>query len=1058
MTADLQTLQSLFLNHPQAMWIYDLESLQILEVNNAAIEKYGYSREEFLKKSIFDMRPLEDAEKLKKNISEEFSEFQSSTNWRHVKKNGEIIYVDITSHKITFEAKPARLVLINDISFKAFTEDALHKSELQYRALANNMNEGVMQVDHDDVIYFVNDSFCRIVGYNSEELIGIISHQMLIHPDDRELLKEKNKLRKVSVSDKYEIRMIKKSGEIIWVEISGSPLKNRNGEIIGSVGIISDISERKKLEKISNAFGELGKNLSESVTTKDAANIILNTADEILPWDACSFDLYNAEDNNIYPVLNCDIIDGVKTSFPFAYQAQSPTPTIKRVISEGALLILRDNPDENSGLKPFGNTGRLSASLMFAPIKNNETTLGIISLQSYKPNAYNKDDLKLLAALADHCTGALKRIRIEEELSKVKNNFKFLIENASDGISVLSSEGKTLYSSPATEKLLGYTPEEFSVINPFSIIHQDDLNHVMVTFQDLINNPDKLAKLEYRMFHKNGDVIWLETHGINKINNPNIGGVILNSRDITDRKIFVEEIKNSEERLRILFEYAPDAIYVHDLAGKFIDGNNKAEKMIGYNRSELIGKSFLDTDILSLEDQEKTVKIFEANSQGLPGGPIDLRLRHKNGSFIDVEITTFPVIIKGENLILGIARDITERKKAEKELISAKERAEELNRLKSNFLANMSHELRTPLVGIIGFAEILHKEISIPSQQELVNVIIKSSNRLKQTLNSILDLSRIEANTKELTLKCIKLSPLIRETSDLFKYAIKEKGLEFNLDIEDDELSAMLDEILVVQIISNLLDNAVKYTASGTISLKADSINNDGRSFVRLQIKDTGIGIPIEFHSNVFEPFRQASEGFSRNYEGTGLGLTLTKKFVDLMGGTISFTSAPGSGTVFTVLFSKTSNQKYDSSPPVIIPEISYKNIPSFSSEKKPKILSVEDDPINRAYLQLILKNIYHLDYAATGREAIDLAGKNNYDAILMDINLPDINGLEVTNEIRSLAEYKNTPIIAITAYAMRADKEKILSGGCSHYISKPFRKDQLIDLLKNLFAAPLFT
>jgi CheY-like chemotaxis protein len=378
------------------------------------------------------------------------------------------------------------------------------------------------------------------------------------------------------------------------------------------------------------------------------------------------------------------------------------------------------------------------------------------------------------------------------------------------------------------------------------------------------------------------------------------------------------------------------------------------------------------------------------------------------------------------------------------ELVEAKEKAEEMNEIKSNFLANMSHELRTPLHGILGFAQILSEEINDDELQKMANVIYKSGNRLLDTLNLLLNFSKAETSKIETVFSDVIIKNLFDETVELFKPFAESKGLSITAEISNDNIILHSDERLLREILNNLINNAIKFTENGVIFLSGTS---DESNNLVIKIKDTGIGIPQNKHELIFQEFRQESEGLSRNFEGTGLGLTLTKRYVEILGGSISIESEVGIGTLFSIGIPD--NVKVDNIEPNEFKDNSKINIIPAPTSKK-RLLLVENDKVSAMLVNTFVKKEFDLDIVANGGQAIIKVSEKEYDAILMDINLGDgITGLDAAQKIKHLKIYKDTPIIAVTAFAMEKDKEEFLKYGCTHYLAKPFEKTDLLQLLK---------
>ena len=404
-----------------------------------------------------------------------------------------------------------------------------------------------------------------------------------------------------------------------------------------------------------------------------------------------------------------------------------------------------------------------------------------------------------------------------------------------------------------------------------------------------------------------------------------------------------------------------------------------------------------------------------------------------------------------KTILLFVAEQIalaTQKIKSEEVLIKAKNTAENSSRLKSSLLANMSHELRTPMTGILGFSEILNEELDDPRLKSMAGTIFKSAGRLMSTLNSIIDLSALEADKNTLILKPVNTRLMMQPLLKVAYSIASDKGLYLRTSIPPD-IFVRADEKLLSQMIHHLIDNALKFTVDGGISISAYKVNKKSTEAV-IRISDTGIGIAPEHHRMIFEEFRQVSEGFSRTFEGSGLGLSLCSKIARLLNARVWVDSVEGKGSDFYVEL------------PVIsegISELSsfVEDSPAIKTHRLsrgpvPEVLIVEDNEINRRLAALYLREICNTEMAENGYVAIEKIKRRKYDAILMDINLgagPD--GLSIAHQVRSYEINKNTPIIAVTGYTMHGDREKLLSNGCSHYLPKPYDKQTLLKLFSGI-------
>jgi signal transduction histidine kinase/CheY-like chemotaxis protein len=425
--------------------------------------------------------------------------------------------------------------------------------------------------------------------------------------------------------------------------------------------------------------------------------------------------------------------------------------------------------------------------------------------------------------------------------------------------------------------------------------------------------------------------------------------------------------------------------------------------------------------------------------------------KKKSGELYWEAASISPIFDESGNIthFIAIEEDITKQKEMITELIEAKEKAEELNRVKSSFLANMSHELRTPLIAILGFSEILESELSSdPLLTEMVENIMKGGKRLLETVNLILNISRVESGKEEVSLHEIDIVPILKETYELFTPLAAVANLDYQLNTDTKKIICNIDDRLFRDIFNNLINNAIKFTESGSVKISVEATVQKAI----IKIIDTGIGIPLDKQAVIWEEFRQVSEGLSRSFEGTGLGLTLSKRIIELMKGIITVESKVGVGSVFTIKFLASDDfpmaEELKPEKELFIK----KDDSKIDTTSLLSILYVEDDLINQNVVKLYLKNNFLVETAKDGKTALQLIKKKKFDIFLMDINLGGgMDGMEITKLIRKMPQYSETPIVAVTAYALESDKIKFLAGGCSHYLSKPFEKHQLLDLISTI-------
>ncbi len=507
-----------------------------------------------------------------------------------------------------------------------------------------------------------------------------------------------------------------------------------------------------------------------------------------------------------------------------------------------------------------------------------------------------------------------------------------------------------------------------------------------------------------------------------------------------------QKIIAAEEKMRVIVEGTPHLFfYTQDKNALVNYVSPTVEIITGHTVEDWLNQKhwFITDSQINEIAKERTLQNLEGK---VNTEPIIVEILHANGNPILLEVFEYPIYKSGTIIGLqGVAHDITERRRAELEIIKAKEHAEEMNRLKSNFLANMSHELRTPLVGLLGFSEILSGEL-LGEHKSFAQKVYSSGKRLLYTLNRLLNYSEVESNQVKIKLQNVDAVNVVKECIDSNKNMALEKGLYINHNFNGSNLIIETDEQLLFSIIDNLLNNAIKYTLDGGVTValeeKVDS--------VIFTVEDTGIGIPKDKHKFIFEEFRQLSEGMGRLFDGTGLGLSIVKKYTELLNGTITLESKINSGSKFNVTIPKNS---------IVKKELKQKQISKVNRNKldysniAKKILIVDDEPVNLDVIRYYLLKHFTINIASSAADAILQSNQIKFDLILMDINLKHgMDGLKAANEIRKIKGYQNIPIVAMTAYAMEGDKKEFLSSGCTHYLAKPFSKNSLLNLLHQIF------
>ncbi|MCX6305416.1 MAG: PAS domain S-box protein [Bacteroidetes bacterium] len=626
-----------------------------------------------------------------------------------------------------------------------------------------------------------------------------------------------------------------------------------------------------------------------------------------------------------------------------------------------------------------------------------------------------------------------------------------LVENSGEGLGTVDPHENFTFVNPAACEIFGLPPHKLVGSNLLSFLEPHSIEEIKA--QTSIRKAGQKSMYEIEIIRPDGDRRWIIVTATPQYDpDRNFTGTFGIFRDITNRKLAETKVRESEQRLHEIVDLTNDWIWEITPGWKYSFVSQKVYEILGYRPEEMIGRS--PFDFLLPEDVAKVQEgVRSVVHQYKPLNSIVNRAKHKDGHLVYLETSGIPVFSEqGEYKgYRGADRDITLRKLYERELIVAKEKAEESDRLKSSILSNMSHELRTPLNGILGFAEILKDELHHSEYESMVDNIFSSGKRLMSTLNSIIMLSQLEAGKINIARKEFNIESGIWTVVKSLEFMSSEKKIY----LDTSGIRSFLintDEHLFTQLVHQILDNAIKFTDHGGITIETSEVSESGRAWMVVKISDTGIGIERPFYELIFQEFRQVSEGFGRKYQGSGIGLTISKKIIDLLGGRISVESEAGRGSCFSIWMplDQETSVPAETRPPAEVTRLSEK--PNAAPGILPVILLVEDNLVNKELTILLLRNTCQVEYAQDAATAIKMTGEKQYRAILMDINLGyGMNGIEATREIRKIPGYERTPIIAVTGYTMAEDKEQLFAAGCTHHIAKPFDKQTVIKLVQEI-------
>lgn len=622
--------------------------------------------------------------------------------------------------------------------------------------------------------------------------------------------------------------------------------------------------------------------------------------------------------------------------------------------------------------------------------------------------------------------------------------YRNLVENTSDVIFICDESGKFKYINPAGYKLTGFSEDELLHTHFFKLVRQDYQQKISGVYTFQIQNNIQSTYIEFPAICKDGRELWFgQTVDLNY--NPDGSFEFLAiSREVSDRVKYEKAIMRSEEKFRSIIENLELGLLEVDRNGIILKAYPQFCKLVGYSSEELVGKNPLE--LLVEEESRKIILQETAKRKQGSSSVYEIKLLKKDRSPIWVMISGAPYYNERNEIAgsVGIHLDITNRKHMEDELKQAKLLAENSLRSKDLFVANISHEIRTPLNAIMGMSQLLEQSQLDIKQQKFVEAISKSSENLLMIVNDLLDFSKLESGKMELNIEPHNIYEIISDVADLWQNKIEQKEIEFVRNIHIPSRQYAFDAARLSGILSNLLHNALKFTEKGKISLIIEMIKDlETTSVFRIQIEDTGIGISENQLHQIFESFVQAEPGIARKYGGTGLGLSISRNLLELMGSRLEVTSQLNVGTVFQfeINLEKRSDEMPHPSKAIINTEML----------EGLNVLLVEDNHFNQMMAQSIMENWkMNIEIANNGKEALELIPDRQFDLILMDIQMPVMDGIECSEKIRHVFQLK-TPILALTANAMPNDLKKYFKVGMNGFVLKPFKQHELYDSIRTV-------
>jgi PAS domain S-box-containing protein len=1043
----------IFSNSKQATFI--IKNGLIIHANNSALEFSGYQLDELVN-TPFHLKFNQDIEDLKSDRSE------VSRNVKFLKKDGSISFCEIVLNEAAIKDNIFHVIYLKGPSSEDLISTINSEKEAYSTILFKDSHIPMVVIDPQNYKFIdFNESAIKIFGCSDkEDLMGktLVDMSAPFQYDGES--SEKAVLKKIDSAIEqgsilFEWKLQRENGEIWDSEIQLMTF-NFKHKLLLQFSLL-DITERKRAQEA------IIENEEKYKTIFECANDAIFLMDDQVFLDC------NEKTLQIFGCSREDIIGHKPIDFSPEYQPDNQPSNIK-----AREKILEAIHNEHSFFE--WTHCKYDRTLFDAEVSLNRLKL--------------KDNYYLQAIVRD----ISERKKAEKIIRESEEKFRIISDNANDVIWMRDFNFKYTYVSPSCLKVTGFTVDESMQLDYRDLVLPEYAEKISEVLRDELNkendptaDPNRTRIIEIQEKKKDGTIIWTETQASfirDKNGKPiEILGVM---RDITNRKMIEEALKKSEERFRLTAEKTGQLIYEYNVVDGGINWSGAVETITGYSPEEFKSVN-IDKwrQFIHPEDKDNAVRILDNAKKNYTDYFCEYRLKRKDDQYIFIEERGVSLSADKYNSarIYGAILNISERKKwqldLEKngirleeqnklfqktnaeliesnrriveinaELRLAKEKAEESDRLKSAFLANMSHEIRTPMNGIIGFTELLIQPgTSLEMRQRFAVIINNSCMQLLSIINDVIDIAKIEANQETVKETKVNLKKILNDLNEFFVENANSKNIKLELDeFSNDNRIIITDELKLTQILKNLLNNALKFTHEGSVKFgyrineKQHISSLDEISTIEFFVKDTGIGIAPNYFDLIFKSFHQINLDKSSNYGGTGLGLSIAKAYVEILNGKIWLESEPDVGTTFyfTIPYKPVFS-------PTLMNDPKIKNIMEDSTAY---ILVAEDEEVNFQYFEVLLKKVgYQVLHAKDGNQAIQLIKDNNgIQLVLMDIKMPVLNGIEATKIIKTLRP--DIPVIAITAYALSGDKDKILNEGFDSYIAKPLKPKELYEVL----------
>lgn len=1025
--------------------------------------KTGWHESDLVGFSIFDKLIPKEEEYEVRQMLEEGIQGKRKLEQREVPflaQKGTVRTFSINSVLIHQENEEVECITLvgDDITRRRRMESAIAKSNSQLQDLVDNTSDLIQLVAIDGKFIFVNKAWREVLGYGLDEIASMRMEDIL-HPQHKEeALEQLKRIEQGMANPSFEAVFMNRDGKKVFVAGSVN-CRFDNGKPTAFRCILNDFTEKIRAEKAQNLYYSIANWTVNTQNLEEFYQGIHEELGKIIDVRNFFIALYDPSKSYIYFPYYVD--QYFKGNVRFTRRKLGNGLT-EYAIASNKPLFLSDKDIEKlaktNSLYLYGVTPKV---LLCVPLRIGDRVTGIIGVKSYDdPNMFDTRDLELLEFISGQVAMAIARKQSEEELSKYLARLNAIFDSSSHLIwSVNKSLQLTSFNRNYADLIhnqLGVRPSLQSSAEKFGwrMVGNSNRRTLETKYRQALRGEPQY--FEFKIDRKDAGEMWLEFY-LNPIHYADgvieeVSGI---ARDITRRKEAELSLRHSEELFRGIFENLQDIYCRINRLGEITMISQSVLKRLGYLPEEVIGHKI--TEFFPDKKRIHSALIRLRKTKSLRNFEITMYRKDGTERQFMINMLMFTNDKGKPTEVAVLARDITELKRNELELLKSKEHAERSLKVKEGFLANMSHEIRTPMNGVIGMIDLLGETPLNVEQKDYVLTIKRSSETLLNILNDILDLSKIEAGKMELHEAPIAVEELLLKLVSLFGQTAKSKGNTLSYHIGPDIPRFIIaDQTRLLQIMSNLTSNALKFTENGSVRVLLTLVKKEGLFHkIKVEVEDSGIGISATDKQILFTSFTQLDNSSRKSFGGTGLGLAISKQLCALMNGEIGVESVLGEGSTFWFTFETKETSIAQVST---VTQQEETPIEDLFKDYHPLILLVDDNAVNRKVANEILKKSgCETDMAESGFKAIEMVEKRyhsdgkGYDIIFMDIQMPDMDGVETTQELKKRFSKGLPPIVAMTAYSMKEDRDRFMSQGMDDYIAKPIRAQTLVQKVKEL-------